>query len=95
MRASAFAEVYLAEGDKRRPPGLQVVRLKGAETESMNMQRRVALAEAGSSDTADAQRIFNQIIAAGEGAAALDEERAGAARPRALCRPERGAAAGA
>lgn len=38
------------------------MQLKGAETESMNMQRRVALARAGLGDTADAQRIFNQIV---------------------------------
>ncbi len=38
------------------------MQLKGAETESMNMQRRVALARAGLGDTADAQQIFNQIV---------------------------------
>ncbi|HHC3486970.1 cellulose synthase complex outer membrane protein BcsC [Klebsiella pneumoniae] len=56
-----LAEVYLAEGDKPAARA-QVMQLKGAETESMNMQRRVALARAGLGDTADAQRIFNQIV---------------------------------
>ena len=56
-----LAEVYLAEGDKPSARA-QVMQLKGAETESMNMQRRVALARAGLGDTADAQRIFNQIV---------------------------------
>ncbi|MCS5797780.1 cellulose biosynthesis protein BcsC [Klebsiella pneumoniae subsp. pneumoniae] len=56
-----LAEVYLADGDKPAARA-QVMQLKGAETESMNMQRRVALARAGLGDTADAQRIFNQIV---------------------------------
>ena len=56
-----LAEVYLAEGDKQAARA-QVMQLKGAETESMNMQRRVALARAGLGDTADAQQIFNQIV---------------------------------
>lgn len=55
-----LAEVYLADGDDR-PPGRRSAQLK-AQTESMNMQRRVALARAGLGDTADAQRIFNQIV---------------------------------
>lgn len=56
-----LAEVYPADGDKPAARA-QVMQLKGAETESMNMQRRVALARAGLGDTADAQRIFNQIV---------------------------------
>ena len=79
-----LAEVY-AEGDKPAARA-QVMQLKGAETESMNMQRR-ALARAGLGDTADAQQIFNQIVP--QAGAALYGERAGAARCRALCHPER------
>lgn len=60
MRASALRK-STAEGDKPAARA-QVMQLKGAETESMNMQRRVALARAGLGDTADAQRIFNQIV---------------------------------
>ncbi len=39
-----LAEVYLAEGDKQAARA-QVMQLKGAEAESMNMQRRVARRE--------------------------------------------------
>lgn len=60
MRASALRK-STAEGDKPAARA-QVMQLKGAETESMNMQRRVALARAGLGDTADAQQIFNQIV---------------------------------
>ncbi len=45
MRASALRK-STAEGDKPAARA-QVMQLKGAETESMNMQRRVALARAG------------------------------------------------
>ena len=56
-----LAEVYLAEGDKNAARA-QVSQLKGGETDSINMQRRVALANAGFGDTAQAQQIFNRII---------------------------------
>lgn len=56
-----LAEVYLAEGDKNAARA-QVSQLKGGETDSINMQRRVALANAGFGDTTQAQQIFNRII---------------------------------
>lgn len=55
------AEVYLAEGDKNAARA-QVAQLKDADTESINMQRRVALARAGFDDTAGAQQIFDRIV---------------------------------
>ncbi|MDQ6191906.1 tetratricopeptide repeat protein [Klebsiella pneumoniae] len=88
-----LAEVYLAEGDKPAARA-QVMQLKGAETESMNMQRRVALARAGLGDTADAQRIFNQIVPQARRSRPRWRARWCCAMPRAL-HPERGAAAGA
>jgi thioredoxin-like negative regulator of GroEL len=48
-----LAEVYLAEGDKNAARA-QVSQLKGGETDSINMQRRVALAQAGLGDIAQA-----------------------------------------
>ncbi|HDH0723995.1 TPA: cellulose biosynthesis protein BcsC, partial [Klebsiella aerogenes] len=54
-----LAEVYLAEGDKNAAHA-QVAQLKDAE--SINMQRRVALARAGFDDTAGAQQIFDRIV---------------------------------
>ncbi len=56
-----LAEVYLAEGDKNAARA-QVAQLKDADTESINMQRRVALARAGFDDTAGAQQIFDRIV---------------------------------
>ncbi|WP_174510197.1 cellulose synthase complex outer membrane protein BcsC [Klebsiella oxytoca] len=56
-----LAEVYLAEGDKNAARA-QVSKLKGDETDSINMQRRIALATAGFGDTAQAQQIFERII---------------------------------
>ncbi|TCW14346.1 tetratricopeptide repeat protein [Raoultella sp. BIGb0138] len=56
-----LAEVYLAAGDDSAARA-QVAQLKGGENDSINMQRRVALAKAGFGDTAGAQQIFNRII---------------------------------
>ncbi|WP_434665040.1 cellulose synthase complex outer membrane protein BcsC [Klebsiella sp. B345] len=56
-----LAEVYLAEGDKNAARA-QVSKLKDDETDSLNMQRRIALATAGFGDTAQAQQIFERII---------------------------------
>ncbi|PWS15323.1 hypothetical protein DKP79_28550, partial [Klebsiella pneumoniae] len=50
-----------AEGDKNAARA-QVAQLKDADTESINMQRRVALARAGFDDTAGAQQIFVRIV---------------------------------
>ncbi|MCF6687296.1 cellulose synthase complex outer membrane protein BcsC [Raoultella terrigena] len=55
-----LAEVYLAEGDKNAARA-QVAQLKGEDAESINMQRRVALAEAGLGNAAQAQQIFSRI----------------------------------
>ncbi|WEF28352.1 cellulose synthase complex outer membrane protein BcsC [Klebsiella aerogenes] len=56
-----LAEVYLAEGDKNAARA-QVAQLKGAEAESINMQRRVALTQSGLGDNAGAQKIFDRIV---------------------------------
>ncbi len=56
-----LAEVYLAEGDKNAARA-QVAQLKGAETESINMQRRMALAQSGLGDNVGAQKIFDRIV---------------------------------
>ena len=56
-----LAEVYLAEGDKNAAR-VQVSKLKSDATDSINMQRRMALAMAGFGDTAGAQQIFERII---------------------------------
>lgn len=55
-----LAEVYLAEGDKNAARA-QVAQLKGEDVASINMQRRVALAEAGLGNAAQARQIFSRI----------------------------------
>lgn len=61
-----LAEVYLAEGDKNAARA-QVAQLKGAETESINMQRRMALVQSGLGDNAGAQKIFDRIAPQAKG----------------------------
>lgn len=54
------AEVYLADGDKTPPA--PVAQLKGDDIDSINMQRRIARAQAGLGDRAQAQQTFARIV---------------------------------
>lgn len=56
-----LAEVYLADGDKNAARA-QVAQLKGEDIDSINMQRRIALAQAGLGDRAQAQQTFARIV---------------------------------
>ena len=56
-----LAEVYLADGDKNAARA-QVAQLKGEDIESINMQRRIALAQAGLGDRVQAQQTFARIV---------------------------------
>lgn len=56
-----LAEVYLADGDKNAARA-QVAQLKGEDIDSINMQRRIALAQAGLGDRVQAQQTFARIV---------------------------------
>lgn len=56
-----LAEVYLADGNKNAARA-QVAQLKGEDIESINMQRRIALAQAGLGDRVQAQQTFARIV---------------------------------
>ena len=56
-----LAEVYLADGDKNAARA-QVAQLKGDDIDSINMQRRIAQAQAGLGDRAQAQQTFARIV---------------------------------
>lgn len=56
-----LAEVYLADGDKNAARA-QVAQLKGEDVGSINMQRRIALTQAGLGDSVQAQQTFARIV---------------------------------
>ncbi|PXW39965.1 tetratricopeptide repeat protein [Klebsiella oxytoca] len=56
-----LAEVYLADGDKNAARA-QVAQLKGEDVDSIKMQRRIALTQAGLGDSVQAQQTFARIV---------------------------------
>lgn len=59
-----LTEVYLAQGDKAaaRAELAKLPATEAGETPSINMQRRIALAQMQLGDTASAQQTFNKIV---------------------------------
>lgn len=59
-----LTEVYLAQGDKAaaRAELAKLPAAEAGETPSINMQRRIALAQMQLGDTASAQQTFNKIV---------------------------------